>query len=271
MIALSPEQYPAVRPLFENLAHHLVVTSVLDGTTLGHVYADNLNHPRLALLWTGMDAVLVAGEPDEKLFPTLRHLVLEEMLPDARARYIPHFSITVDRPGWARRLPVLLPDRQLLAIPRLAFRLEKRRMDWRALLPPAMQLVPMDRSFFARPDLENMNGPAGWLHSFWPDEVAFVAHGLGFAVLDGTKAASWALSVYAGAGALELGVETAISHRGQGLATVAADACLEACISRDLTPQWQCDQNNVPSVRLATRLGFVAGYHYLDYRLPFSG
>ncbi|MAU00109.1 MAG: hypothetical protein CL608_23460, partial [Anaerolineaceae bacterium] len=175
MKALNPEQFGAVRPLFTNLQQNLVVESVLSNMTRGRVYVDDPENPQLGLLWTEMDAVLLAGEPNEQLFPALRHLILDEMMPDARSRYIPHFTITVDRLAWVEKLPVLLPEQSLVALPRLAFHLVQPPPDWRALLPAPMTLQSMDAAFFARQALENLPSAAGWVRSFWPDIAAFEA------------------------------------------------------------------------------------------------
>jgi RimJ/RimL family protein N-acetyltransferase len=268
MILIPSEQHTAVQPLFTSLQQNLVVESVLDGHTLGRVYVNDPTNPRLAVLWTLMDTVLLAGQPDERHFPALRQLILEEMLPDARSRYIPHFTLTAGQPEWPTYFPALFPDQQLAEVPRHAFHFVQQQVKWREILPPGMRLQPLDETFLAQNELENINAPVGWVRSFWPNTAAFAQHGLGFAVVDGTKVASWALSVYAGKGAVELGVETAVSHRGQGLATVAAAACLEACAERGLTPHWQCDAENTPSLRLAARLGFVIERHYRAHRLP---
>ncbi len=229
MNLLDSTHYPVLWPLFAKLQQNLVVESVLNGFTRGRVYVNDTVNPCLGVLWTEMDAVLLAGEPDEQFFPSLRHLILNEMMPDARSRYIPHFTITVDRPAWVQKLPQLLPNNMFVPVSRLAFRLEQASPDWRALLPTDMTLQLIDAFLFNRQNLENIVAVEGWVRSFWLDIATFVQCGLGFAVLDGTRIASWALSVYASEGAVELGVETAVSHRGRGLATVAATACLEAC------------------------------------------
>jgi RimJ/RimL family protein N-acetyltransferase len=269
MNVLDSTQYLALWPLFAKLQQNLVVESVLNGFTRGRVYVNDTVNPCLGVLWTEMDAVLLAGEPNEQFFPLLRHLILNEMIPDAHSRYIPHFTITVDRPAWVQKLPQLLPNNMLVPVSRLAFRLEPPSLDWRALLPADMTLQPINAFLFNQLNLENIAAVEGWARSFWLDIATFVQGGLGFAVLDGTTIASWALSVYAGEGAVELGVETAASHRGRGLATVAAAACLEACARRNWVPHWQCDETNVPSMRLAARLGFVVQRRYTDFRLSF--
>lgn len=270
LLTLSPPQHAAVRPLFAPMQQHLVVESVLNGHTRGRVYADHTAQPQLAVLWTLMDTVLLASQPDARQFPALRRLLLAEMGPDARARFIPHFTLLFDRPEWAAHLAELLPERPLATVSRLAFRLTQRQVDWRTRLPSEMTVQPMDVAFLARRDLKNMESAVGWVRSFWSDTAVFAQRGLGFAVVVGQAVASWALSVYAGEGALELGVETAAAYRGQGLATLAADACLEACLARGVTPHWQCDAANTASVRLAARLGFAPQRAYHAYHLPLA-
>ncbi|MCA9974068.1 MAG: GNAT family N-acetyltransferase, partial [Anaerolineales bacterium] len=191
-LARIDADFSLVYPLFAPLMENLVVESVLDGHTRGRVYVDDPAAPRVALLWTLLDTVLLAGAPEARLFPALRRLLRAEMWPDARARGVPFFTLTPDRAAWAAHLPALLPGAVVEPVPRLAFRLAARRVDWRAALPAGMRLQPLDAAFLARRALPNMDQVRGWVLSFWEDEAAFARRGLGFAVLDGAAVASWA-------------------------------------------------------------------------------
>ena len=54
----------------------------------------------------------------------------------------------------------------------------------------------------------------------------------------------------------QFGVLTKPSHRGQGLATIAAHAAAKAALDAGLIPQWRCRVGNVSSYRLSQKLGF---------------
>lgn len=68
-----------VYPLFAPLMENLVVESVLDGHTRGRVDVDDPVAPRVALLWTLLDTVLLAGAVPAFLCP--RHIVCAAVCP----------------------------------------------------------------------------------------------------------------------------------------------------------------------------------------------
>jgi RimJ/RimL family protein N-acetyltransferase len=93
-----------------------------------------------------------------------------------------------------------------------------------------------------------------------------VQTGLGFCLLKGGEIVSWCLSVYASGAQIELGLATDPDHRGRGYATLTAAACLEYCTGNGLEPHWHCWEDNLPSIRVAEKVGFERPVHYLVYR-----
>ena len=77
--------------------------------------------------------------------------------------------------------------------------------------------------------------------------------------------ASWACSAGIIKNQLEIAIETIPSFRKKGLARVVCSALIEYCISKSLTPVWNCRRSNLGSVNLALALGFVEK----NIRLPY--
>lgn len=270
MIQLDPAHYDNVRPLFHDLALNLVVPSILDGNTIGRVYADHAERPQTALIWNQMDTLLLAGDTaNDAINRALRWLLLSSLMPDARARGVPGFTLYPGSAAWVTTLSQIAPGLAVRPLPRRAFHLARLKVAWHQALPPAWEMQSLDGDFLARSDWENMTVVHGWIHSFWPTLDTFTRHGLGFALTGQESVAAWCLSVYKADGELELGVETAVPFRGQGLATLAAAACLEQCLARGIKPHWQCNRDNLPSLRVAEKLGFVPERDYTAYWLPF--
>ena len=83
-------------PLFKGLRYKLVVDSVLDGNTLGAVYAADSRRPSVALLWNRQDALLLAGDPNTGTFNAgLNRLLRERIVPAARGGS-PHWHCWAD-------------------------------------------------------------------------------------------------------------------------------------------------------------------------------
>jgi predicted GNAT family acetyltransferase len=84
-------------------------------------------------------------------------------------------------------------------------------------------------------------------------------------VLDGESVVCEAATGAPAQGHIEIGVTTARSHRQRGLATMACASLIRKCGARGYSTWWDCAKQNIPSVRLAHRLGFRNGheYHYV--------
>jgi RimJ/RimL family protein N-acetyltransferase len=55
----------------------------------------------------------------------------------------------------------------------------------------------------------------------------------------------------------DIGVYTLENYRRRGLATIAASVVAQSVQSDGLIPVWSCGSDNVPSLKLARRLGFI--------------
>jgi RimJ/RimL family protein N-acetyltransferase len=265
---LPAASYAQALPVFAGLTDNLVVTSVLAGYTRGTVLVDDLQAPRRGCIWNQQDTLLLAGDPGKDTFAGAFNDVLrDELIPDAHARFIPGLALYIDRPAWRQQLDPLLADMQPAWRRRYAFRCDGLPQDWRGQLPRGYTLHRLDATLLAQTAQDNHGALLGWILSFWPTTRLFLHNGVGFCIRKGDALASWCLSVYAGDNALEFGVATVEAYRNQGLATLATAACLDECLQRGLTPQWQCDAANQPSLAVARKVGFVRARAYNVYHL----
>jgi len=271
MKPLYPPFYDRVRPLFTPLSTNLAVRSILNRNSIGRVYVDAQEQPHAALLWSLMDTVMIAGDPAQReLRSDLCRLLLQELLPDARSRGIPGFTLYFDSTRWEPYLPALLPGLTPQPVRRRAFHLPQPPKIESKALPPGASLQRIGVDFLLFSNLINTRQVRSWVYSFWPTPADFTEQGLGFAVVKGNTVCSWCISVYAAGRELEFGVETAVAHRGRSFATHAAAACLQECAERDIIPHWQCSLDNTPSLRVAEKLGFVPKRDYTAHWVPFT-
>jgi RimJ/RimL family protein N-acetyltransferase len=108
-------------------------------------------------------------------------------------------------------------------------------------------------------------GEARLVLSFWRSLADF-SGGFGYSAVTSQAIASWCLTVFAAGGAYELGLATAPEHRGRGLATAVAAACISECLSRSATPHWQCEEANPASMHIAEKVGFSRPLRYIAYQ-----
>jgi RimJ/RimL family protein N-acetyltransferase len=268
-VKLHASAYPQVRPFFEALEHNLLIDSVMAGNTPGVVYVNQAQEPRLALLWNRQDALILAGLPgtaqDSSLLRGLESLLKQAILPDARRRYIPQLSLQWHPPAWEEHLPELLAGWQPEKAYRCHYLLKQVGFNYRRGLQPGHSVERISQALLGG-DLLNRDQVLGWIESFWPSLQVFLERGFGYCVVNRYAITSWCLSVFTVDNRFELGAATGEGYRRQGHASLATVACLEHCLFNDLLPEWHCWEDNLPSVKLAEKVGFEQRLSYPAYR-----
>ena len=270
MQLLKPGQFEAVRPLFEPLRYNLVVDSILDGHTIGRIYADDSTHPTVALIWNETDALLVGGDPKQLLvLAALNRLIMTDLIPAAQQRGIPCFNLH-HTDEWQLAIACCLTRRDCQTIAT-------------SLIPASIpcqvtgangyrsgyELVPIDTALLRHVIRPNWEQLAEWIRSFWRGSDDFNRNGLGYCILDGDRIASWCFTVYVSGKRAELAVATVPEYRQQGLASVVAAACVDACLQQQRIPEWHCNIGNRASVCIAKKVGFQTALDYTVAHFDF--
>lgn len=264
---LEPGQYERVRPVFDGLRYNLVVDSVIDGNTPAWVYADAVHNPTAAFMWNRQDALLVAGASDNEAFNRgLAALIAEEVIPDARRRFIPYLSLHYHPATWESEVSVILRGQAPEQAERRLYLLDQLKFDWRERVPAGYEIRRLDEELLTRTDLQHVRRVADWVRSFWSSISDFTDTGFGFGLLQDDVVVSWCFSVYVSGEDYELGVATVPAHQGRGFATLTAAACVEHCVTHGLTPHWHCWDDNRPSIAVAEKVGFELVRKYAVYR-----
>ena len=102
---------------------------------------------------------------------------------------------------------------------------------------------------------------------YWDNYEQFSKNGIGFCIMHGNEAASWAFSSAVSSEEADIGIETAEKYRHRGLALAAAAAVIKDMLP-DRRPTWTCQRSNLGSARIAEKLGFVRSSEYMMIRKP---
>ena len=94
---------------------------------------------------------------------------------------------------------------------------------------------------------------------------AYLSFGRGVVVMKGGKIVSGASSFSSYPGGIEIEVDTIPEERRRHLALSASAALILKCLSDGLYPSW--DAQNIPSLRLAEKLGYRFLHAYTAYEL----
>lgn len=90
----------------------------------------------------------------------------------------------------------------------------------------------------------------------WDSENRFLRNGFGYAAFDGNTFAGAAFSAAVSSCEVDIGVETAVLYRRQGIAKVLGDRMCREILRRGKRPVWAHAISNTGSMRNALSIGF---------------
>ncbi len=107
------------------------------------------------------------------------------------------------------------------------------------------------------PHLAGLSREASWIGVTWGGPQGLAASGYAWGAFVQGKLASVACTFFLGERYEEIGVVTEPGFRGRGLSTACAAALCRAIRSRGRIPSWSTSPDNLASLRVAKKLGFV--------------
>jgi len=232
MITLHMNQYEAVSPMFSGIPGAAWHFASMADKNMGAVIVDEFPNPSAAYLETPFFFYYFAGTYHKPFVEDILKHIVADMVPIGETRPAFIFSPDQDwKDGIERHLKPHISEKFGAYLTRRIYHLD-------------IEKYAETKKSFSAPqgytlELLSGDGSARSAAYFDGEEVGHCG--------DGGQ----------GLGFFEFEVFTAPVHRKKGLALACGLQLIEYCLQNKLKPQWSCFTANVPSCRLAERLGFV--------------
>ena len=267
---LADSQYPLVRPFFHPPQLALVMAGVLAGNSPARIWVDDPVQPSAALMWDKAHCLywLTAAATSPSTVAAFHNLFTQTLLPEAVSRGIRVVKVYDNGPDAAAAIPTLFAPLALESRARSLYTFaDPVAAAPAAPLPAGFHLQPIDRPLLEERGLENAAALRAEVESCWTSRDAFYNNGFGFCLVQGQTIVGWCTAEYVSAGQCGTGIETIEAYQQRGLATATAHAFVGHCLSLALVPHWDAWQTNLPSIRVAEKVGFR---HMLDYTVQLG-
>jgi RimJ/RimL family protein N-acetyltransferase len=101
------------------------------------------------------------------------------------------------------------------------------------------------------------------IEGLWGSAENYLQHGVGWVAISSEgRVMGRCNAAFVGGGSAELAIQVNKGVRGQGIGFQLARNFIRDCLDRGVTPNWTCDTQNVPSFKMAQKLGFQADANY---------
>ena len=119
-----------------------------------------------------------------------------------------------------------------------------------------VQYHPIDADILEEGRFENNHYVKSEIEWMWPSLGRFLEKGFGTVAVIDARIIGWCTAEYVSKSKCGIGIEVIDEFQNKGIATATAAHFLEHCLNRNIVAHWECDKNNLGSVRVAAKVGF---------------
>ena len=265
MIELRESEFSKVTRVFEPLQYHLAVRAIIDGYIPGRIWVDDSNNPETDVIWDTRYSYYLSGyENNHEFNMALDDLFTKIIAPDAVKRNIKMYFV-ICPPRWEKKIlhNEVLVDRFPERMPRCYYTFKQRVItDWKDRIPSGFALKRVDENLL-KSNLDNIETLIDEIKDITASVDEFIRRGFeGYCLVYRDKvAASWCLSFMYGS-SCEFTVQTVEEYQQRGFGTITTAALIDSCLSSNRgSIGWHCGRENVPSMKLAEKVGFERTDH----------
>ena len=105
--------------------------------------------------------------------------------------------------------------------------------------------------------LQSLSSASSWIAKTWGGPAGLAASGMAWGAFSDGCLVAVACTFFLGKEYEDIGVATEPEHRGCGLSVACSGALCQEIRARDHTPSWTTSPDNIASIRVAQKLGFI--------------
>ena len=239
---------PELLHLFGQSHLAFMVEAMLAGNSPALAWQD----PETALIWDRAYCIYLGGNLAN---PRLGEVITSALLPMAQQFRAFKISLTHDDQG--SFIPSLFPEFGNDPYSYRLFTLDPAAVTTTPIVPPdGFQIRVIDADLLADAERPGHADLVEEIELCWVARDRFLEHGFGVCVLDNTGAICRCTAEYVSSQTCGIGIATHEAVMGRGLATAAAQVFAQHAIGEKWTVYWDSRTNNLPSIRVAEKVGF---------------
>jgi hypothetical protein len=244
---------------FSGAQPEMVFASVRAGNTAARlwVYSGYDSEPGVLLWDKGNNVFYLSGSlHNASEMMTLGGLFTTEIQQASIKEGRMYFTVRALSSGIEVFLEKLLPNIDLHPITKFFYRFKADIPGTPVLKIEDVQFAAIDRVFLKRKDLANLDAVVMEIQQMWPSLARFYEQGFGCAALMDDLVIGWCTAEYVSDNLCGIGIETINAYTNNGVATALASRFIAVCKDLGINPYWECNSRNIPSIRVAEKVGF---------------
>lgn len=234
-------------------------SNVLAFHTPGRVWVDNEENIKLILVYSDYQKgfQFMGSTVPEAKYAEIREFVDTVIVDFMKKKELTVFEYGADTDALIKMLDKIFVGKEISKSKQLVFEYEGN-VGMKSF-GENYQIVPIDHSFFNN-NYSNINYIVDEIMLSSGSIECYLQNGFGYAAIDNDRIIARAMVVFQYAGMDNISVDTLEGYRNKGLSTKLVLNTLGQVLARKHVPLWDCDEENIPSKKVAEKCGFVVSY-----------
>jgi len=258
MQVLPPSKYQNIIPLKEAASTQFpLINAVIEGQQEGGVYVDQVEAPNAAFVYHKFGFSTLLGNDNQNNFEDdLRELFFTES--SFPIKYFHWYDPPV---RWKDIIDHSSLKQNYKDRTRTQFTFSEKHFNDKTYdlsIPVKFKARKIDQELLKQAEVFEL----GLDNCFWSSSDQFLREAIGICGFWNGQLASICYSSTSAGNVAEIDVATLEKMKGKNLATLISYFFIKECVSHNIQPNWDCFDSNIPSYKLALKLGFIANYKY---------
>lgn len=217
--------------------------SVVEGIQKGDIFTNSVRDYEKVLFWTHSGFAYLSGKMDEYFLEDIY-----EFMSDRTKLHTKRFLL-MTRDKYIQEYFEQKGD--IIEEKRYLFQYSGAKGYMKSSLPEEYELKSIDNRLL--PQISGKIVPS----LFWNDTNEFLAKGKGYCITHNNDIVSWAFSAAVSTKEMDIGIETKLEYKQQGLGMIVANKMIQYTLEQAKQPVWACHYKNTASEKMAEKLGFI--------------
>jgi GNAT superfamily N-acetyltransferase len=260
MEEISKQRIEEYIKYFPGSQSSMVIASIVDGNTQAQLwYTSQPDNNAVCLLW----------DKGNNVFYLSGHLVLPETIKDlaslintdikekAIKERLSYFNVKTLSSSLENSITDIFQNIALHKVNELFYTFRAQKV--KSIPNPKLrgiQYHPIDADFLEEGRFENGQDVKSEIEWMWPSPERFLEKGFGTAAVLDASIICWCTAEYVSKSQCGIGIEVIDEFQNKGIATATAAHFLKHCLNQNIVAHWECDKDNIGSVRVAEKVGF---------------
>lgn len=260
----EPLAYNLIQPYSD-----MMFAGVAAGNNAGIVWADNLENPVSAIVWSeGLQCFQFVGRIDNlKYSDELKSFIDGPIISFLKDKGLDYFEFSADTEAWYPIIYSSLAEREIKESWQRVYKSRPGiQNDIEYVLPKHYTLYKIDESFISsvRNDkkVSNPEFLIDYIEQFWGSICDYLKLGFGFAAVNADQIVSFSITSFLYNETYSIGVETQEQHRRKGIAGALTKCLLNMLYEKGYKVWWDCMESNIASQKTAEGASLVLDHTY---------